>query len=101
MCSKIDIKEREKCKEAIEELKEEARDMLMAKTTPLNQLILIDTIERLGLAYLFETEIEHKLKQIKRDDDDLLHRSDLFTTSLGFRLLRQHRHHISCGIGIY
>ncbi|KAG6435391.1 hypothetical protein SASPL_100263 [Salvia splendens] len=71
--SSFDDQEREKCKEAIEELKEEARDMLKAKTTPLNQLILIDTIERLGLAYLFETEIECKLKQIKHDDDDLLH----------------------------
>ncbi|XP_047979542.1 gamma-cadinene synthase-like, partial [Salvia hispanica] len=71
--------------------------MLMAKATPLNQLILIDTIERLGLAYLFETEIELKLKQIKHDDD-LLHHSDLFTTALGFRLLRQHRHHISCDV---
>ncbi|KAG6432089.1 hypothetical protein SASPL_103662 [Salvia splendens] len=93
----FDDQERGKYEEAIEELKEEARDMLMEKTTPLNQLILIDTIERLGLAYLFETEIEHKLKQIKHDDDDL-HCSDLFTTALGFRLLRQHRHHISCDV---
>ncbi|KAL1542976.1 cis-muuroladiene synthase-like [Salvia divinorum] len=90
--------EREKYEEAVEALKEEARDMLMATATPLNQIILIDTIERLGLAYLFETEIEHKLQHIKHDDGDLLHHSDLFTTALGFRLLRQHRHHISCDV---
>ncbi|XP_042047639.1 cis-muuroladiene synthase-like [Salvia splendens] len=96
--SSLDDQEREKYKEAIEELKKEARDMLMEKTTPLNQLKLIDTIERLGLAYLFETEIEHKLQQIKHNNNDLLHQSDLFTTALGFRLLRQHRHHISCDV---
>ncbi|XP_047975872.1 cis-muuroladiene synthase-like [Salvia hispanica] len=96
--SSFENQEQEKYEEAIEALKEEARDMLMAKTTPLNQLILIDTVERLGLAYLFENEIEHKLKQIKHDDDNLLHRSDLFTIALGFRLLRQHRHHISCDV---
>ncbi|KAL1542974.1 cis-muuroladiene synthase-like [Salvia divinorum] len=96
--SSFDDKEREKYEEAVEALKEEARDMLMAAATPLNQIILIDTLERLGLAYLFETEIEHKLQHIKHDDDDLLHHSDLFTTALGFRLLRQHRHHISCDV---
>ncbi|XP_042059247.1 cis-muuroladiene synthase-like [Salvia splendens] len=93
----FDEKKQQKYTDAIEELKEEARDMLMAATTPLNQMILIDTIERLGLAYLFETEIEHKLQQITHNDD-LLHHSDLFTTSLGFRLLRQHRHRISCDV---
>ncbi|KAL1542975.1 cis-muuroladiene synthase-like [Salvia divinorum] len=96
--SSFDDQEREKYEEAVEALKEEARDMLMAAATPLNQIILIDTIERLGLAYLFETEIEHKLQHIKHDDDDLLHHSNLFTTALGFRLLRQHRHHISCDV---
>ncbi|KAG6435394.1 hypothetical protein SASPL_100266 [Salvia splendens] len=95
--SSSDEKEQQKYADAIEQLKEEARDMLMAATTSLNQMILIDTIELLGLAYLFETEIEHKLQQITHDNH-LLHHSDLFTTSLGFRLLRQHRHRISCDV---
>ena len=70
--------------------------MLMEETTPLNQMILIDTLERLGLAYLFEIEIEHILQQI--NNAQVLQHCDLFATSLGFRLLRQHRHHISCSM---
>ncbi|XP_042059110.1 cis-muuroladiene synthase-like isoform X3 [Salvia splendens] len=93
----FDEKEQQRYSEEIEVLKEKARDMLKAATTPPNQMILIDTLERLGLDYLFETEIENILQQIKRDDQ-LLHHCDLFTTSLGFRLLRQHRHRISCDV---
>ncbi|KAH6831339.1 hypothetical protein C2S53_010992 [Perilla frutescens var. hirtella] len=70
--------------------------MLMAAAMPLEQMILIDTLERLGLAYHFETEIEHKLREIYNagEEEDC----DLFTTSLRFRLLRQHHHHISCNV---
>ncbi|XP_047948783.1 cis-muuroladiene synthase-like [Salvia hispanica] len=92
----IDDKEQEKNAAAIEALKQEARCMLMEETTPLNQMILIDTLERLGLAYLFEIEIEHILQQI--NNAQVLQHCDLFATSLGFRLLRQHRHHISCNV---
>ncbi|XP_047938050.1 cis-muuroladiene synthase-like [Salvia hispanica] len=92
----FDEKEQQRYAEEIEALKEKARDVLKAATTPPNQMILIDTLERLGLDYLFETEIENILQQIKHDD--LLYHCDLFTTSLGFRLLRQHRHHISCDV---
>ncbi|KAK6161727.1 hypothetical protein DH2020_005108 [Rehmannia glutinosa] len=58
---------------------------------------LIDTIERLGLAYHFESEIEEKLEQIYNfhDEDE---KYDLFTTSLRFRLLRQHRYHVSFSV---
>ncbi|KAH6769410.1 hypothetical protein C2S51_014746 [Perilla frutescens var. frutescens] len=60
-------------------------------------MILIDTLERLGLAYHFEPEIEHKLREIYNageEEGDC----DVFTTSLRFRLLRQHQHHISCNV---
>ncbi|KAL1544618.1 cis-muuroladiene synthase-like [Salvia divinorum] len=92
----FDEKEQQMYAEAIDALEEKVRDMLMAATTPPNQMILIDTLERLGLDYLFETEIERILQQIKHDY--LLHHCDLFTTALGFRLLRQHRHRISCDV---
>lgn len=69
--------------------------MLMAATST-KLLILVDKLERLGLAYHFETEIEDKLKRVyeeeEEDDDDY----DLFTTALRFRLLRQHQFHVSC-----
>ncbi|KAK4419564.1 Beta-farnesene synthase [Sesamum alatum] len=90
-------KVQEKYAEAIEALKEEARSMLMAKgNTTADRLILIDTLERLGVAYHFEQEIEDQLQDTFRfhstDENDY----DLFTTALQFRLLRQHRHFVSC-----
>ncbi|KAL0435039.1 UNVERIFIED_CONTAM: (+)-delta-cadinene synthase isozyme XC1 [Sesamum radiatum] len=62
------------------------------------RLILIDTLERLGVAYHFEQEIEDQLRDIfqfhSKDENDY----DLFTTALQFRLLRQHRHFVSCSV---
>ncbi|KAH6816227.1 hypothetical protein C2S51_021047 [Perilla frutescens var. frutescens] len=69
----------------------------MAAATPLKQMISIDTLERLGLAYHFETEIEHILREIYNAGEEEEY-CDLFTTSLRFRLLRQHQHHISCNV---
>lgn len=89
----------EECARAIKELKEEALSMLIAneETGPRDKLVLIDALERLGVAYHFDQEIENQLQEIfglhsveEYYDDD-----DLFTTALGFRLLRQHRHHAS------
>ncbi|KAM6581835.1 hypothetical protein CsatA_005609 [Cannabis sativa] len=61
-----------------------------------NQLKIIDVVERLGLAYHFETEIENMIEQIYNqtniDDEDLHHVSDRF------RLLRQHGFRISSDI---
>nr|U3LW50.1 RecName: Full=Tau-cadinol synthase; Short=LaCADS; AltName: Full=(+)-gamma-cadinene synthase; AltName: Full=Gamma-cadinene synthase [Lavandula angustifolia]AGL98418.1 cadinol synthase [Lavandula angustifolia] len=88
--------------EEIEALKQEVRSMLTAATTCKEQLILIDTLERLGLSYHFETEIEQKLKEIilhiNREEDASGGDCDLYTTSLGFRVIRQHQYHISCGV---
>lgn len=67
-------------------------------------LDLIDTIQRLGFSYHFQTEIESSLLNIYNngvsydepndEDDDI---NDLYTVSLRFRLLRQHGHYVSCG----
>lgn len=72
------------------------------------QLMLIDAIQRLGVAYHFENEIDrvlnnHLLLQVnllpaafgegdKTNEDD-----DLHIVALRFRLLRQQGHRISCG----
>ncbi|PIN00640.1 Gamma-curcumene synthase [Handroanthus impetiginosus] len=93
----LDDKVQETYAEAIEELKKEAKKMLMAaKSSKL--LILIDTIERLGLAYHFEKEIQEKLQEICDEFHANNYEEDLFTTALGFRLLRQHRYHLSSGV---
>lgn len=82
----------------MEALKKEIRRVLTAaKSTKL--MILIDKLERLGLAYHFEMEIEEKLKQVydsAEEEEDY----DLFNTALRFRLLRQHQYHVSCSMSL-
>ncbi|KAK6119778.1 hypothetical protein DH2020_046482 [Rehmannia glutinosa] len=83
--------------ETIEALKKDVSRMLMSTSSSGELIKLIDTIERLGLAYHFEAEIEEKIEQIYNihDGDE---NYDLFTTALQFRLLRQHQYHVSCDV---
>ncbi|CAN1157430.1 Probable terpene synthase 3 [Linum perenne] len=85
--------------EEIEGLKQDVTRMLMLKPNPTahemtEKLKLIDTMERLGIGYHFEAEIEEQLLQIHE-----LHGqnpklwdvcNDLSSLGLLFRLLRQH-----------
>ncbi|KAL8063552.1 hypothetical protein ABFX02_01G033700 [Erythranthe guttata] len=79
--------------EEIKVLKEEARNMLISCDNKLSErLVLIDTIERLGLSYHFENEIQEQLTlafngHLKLELEE---NNDLFINSLQFRLLRQH-----------
>ncbi|KAK6119782.1 hypothetical protein DH2020_046473 [Rehmannia glutinosa] len=96
----LDLQEEENYVELIETLKVEARSMLMAEgNTIRDKLVLIDTLERLGVAYHFEQEIEEQLEEIFKfqfEDEDQHY--DLFIVALQFRLFRQHHHHVSCSI---
>ncbi|CAL5374479.1 unnamed protein product [Camellia sinensis] len=83
----------------VKELKDEVRGMLSdARTEPLKEtLILIDSLQRLGLSYDFEYEIEQALQSIYSTqinygggDDD-----DLYMFALCFRLFRQQGYHVS------
>ncbi|XP_019072461.1 (-)-germacrene D synthase [Vitis vinifera] len=85
------------CKEKeLEGLKEEVRNELKATAGKSSQLLnFIDSIQRLGLAYHFEREIEDALKVMYEtynlvDDDN----DDLASAALRFRLLRQEGYHI-------
>ncbi|KAL8162410.1 hypothetical protein V2J09_013899 [Rumex salicifolius] len=75
---------------------------------PLELLNFIDTIERLGVGYRLEDEIEQAVQAIydhgsskhgsdDDDDDDDDGGYDLYHTSLWFRLLRQHGFHDETG----
>ncbi|EYU31456.1 hypothetical protein ABFS82_07G067500 [Erythranthe guttata] len=90
----LDKQVQEKYEKAIETLKQEVRSKLVEATSG-KLLVLVDTIERLGLAYHFETAIEEKLEQIYNEDQEY---DDLFTTALRFRLLRQHQYQVSCSV---
>ena len=88
------------CKEKqVEDLKEEVRRELMAAADNPSQLLnFIDAVQRLGVAYHFEREIEESLQHIYdrfhyADDTD----DDLYNVALQFRLLRQQGYNISCG----
>ncbi|XP_044494132.1 (-)-germacrene D synthase-like [Mangifera indica] len=85
-----------------QKLKHEIKKMLLAEVNkPAQKLELIDAIQRLGVSYHFETEIDQVLDQIYqhhqhinfRDDND-----DLYFISLEFRLLRQQGYRISCDV---
>ncbi|XWS51961.1 hypothetical protein CRYUN_Cryun11dG0026600 [Craigia yunnanensis] len=80
-----------------EELKEEMKRMLVAPMDNSNQrLPLIDAVQRLGVSYHFEKEIEDALETIYHDSNDV--ENDLYTTALRFRLLREHGFDVSCDI---
>lgn len=95
----------EKIKQQVEELKEKVRKMLMAPGEKSSQkLNFIDAIQRLGVSYHFENEIQEILQQLHEtlhDCDDHEYDDDLHTVALRFRLLRQQGYYISCGTYVF
>ncbi|KAL8140814.1 hypothetical protein V2J09_006835 [Rumex salicifolius] len=91
-----------KRKEEIESLKSDVRNkLLVTADMPLENLKLIDAIERLGVAYHFEKEIEESLKKTYHATKECVipnNHLDLCSTSVKFRILRQHGYHVSCDI---
>ncbi|CAN4126530.1 unnamed protein product [Withania somnifera] len=85
----------------IEVLKEQTRSMLLATGRELAETLnLIDVIERLGIAYHFDKEIDDMLGQIYNENYDFEgdDYNDLCTCALQFRLLRQHGYNVSLKI---
>uniref|UniRef100_A0A7N2MWR6 Uncharacterized protein n=1 Tax=Quercus lobata TaxID=97700 RepID=A0A7N2MWR6_QUELO len=84
--------------EQVQRLKEEVQRMLMAPIDNLlEKLELIDAIQRLGVSYHFEGEIDEVLQQIHRKHHtcDVQESDDaLYTVALHFRLLRQQGYNI-------
>ncbi|GER29981.1 cadinol synthase [Striga asiatica] len=98
--SALDHQTQENYKKAIAELKEEARSMLIeAKGKTISErLALIDTLERLGVGYHFDQEIEEQLEDIFTKFDSNQQDYDLCTSARFFRILRQHRRYVSCDV---
>ncbi|KAF5478807.1 hypothetical protein F2P56_005337 [Juglans regia] len=82
----------------VEELIEEVRRELLASADqPSKQLNIIDVLQRLGVAYHFERDIEEALERIYASSgasDD----NDLYNVSIHFRLLRQQGFRVSCDV---
>ncbi|KAL3577245.1 hypothetical protein D5086_022528 [Populus alba] len=64
-----------------------------------SKLNFIDVIQRLGVSYLFESDIDQMLCDLYHQGcgDDYVHDHDLQMVALRFRLLRQQGHYVSCG----
>ncbi|KAM1057250.1 hypothetical protein ACFX2A_031211 [Malus domestica] len=89
----------------VQELKENVKRMILAPTPckHSDKLDLVDTIQRLGVSYHFEDEIDEVLQQIRKDSYDGSHQHqgrdddhNLHADALYFRLLRQQGYDISC-----
>lgn len=94
----VDNKVAEKHVQEIETMKEKTRSMLLACGRTISEkLNLIGIIERLGIAYHFEKQIEDMLDQIYKEDPNFEGHeyNDLYTCALQFRMLRQHCYNIS------
>lgn len=61
------------------------------------ELMLINAIERLGVAYHFQDYIEKRLGEMMYGNFKSDQQHDLFTTSTSFRIFRQHGYNISSG----
>ncbi|XP_077246034.1 (-)-germacrene D synthase-like [Tasmannia lanceolata] len=81
----------------IEELKEEVKRMLSSAKGSQQEIELIDLLQRLGVAYHFEKEINEALHQIF-ESHTYVADDDLFVVSLQFRLLRQHGFNVSSDV---
>ncbi|KAL9441455.1 hypothetical protein AB3S75_020029 [Citrus x aurantiifolia] len=86
--------------EQYEALKQEVRMMVTATPDKIaDKLHLIDAVQRLGVAYHFQKEIEDELEKILDHlDNDSIGDDDFYTLSVSFRLLRQQGVKISCDV---
>ncbi|XP_030500449.2 terpene synthase 10-like [Cannabis sativa] len=82
----------------VEKVKEEVRVMVKRakeEEKPLSQLELIDVMQRLGISYHFENEINDILKDIYNNNNVYNTNKNVYANSLEFRLLRQHGYPVS------
>ncbi|KAG5551795.1 hypothetical protein RHGRI_010024 [Rhododendron griersonianum] len=68
-----------------------------SETTTTDALKLIDTLQRLGIGYHFQEDINALLLQRFSDGPNPLDNEDLFTTALCFRLHRHNGYQMSPG----
>ncbi|KAK9151989.1 hypothetical protein Syun_010298 [Stephania yunnanensis] len=87
-------------KQEVEKLEAKVKELLKAtKNDPLEQVNLINALQRLGVGYRFTIEIEEALKEIHDSTPDFLNNDhDLYATALYFQLLRQQGYKISCDV---
>jgi (-)-germacrene D synthase len=90
-------------KKQVQKQKEEVRKIFLSSWNDIAQkLNFIDSLQRLGISYHFEREIDEALEQIHNtftDNKEITTKEgSLHFLALAFRLLRQNGHHISSGM---
>lgn len=91
-------------KQLVEELKGRVREelVILASDEPMHHMKLIeliDVVQRLGIAYHFEEEIEEALQHIYVTySEQWIEINHLQSISLWFRILRQQGFNVSSGI---
>lgn len=80
-----------------EKLKTEVKMMMDRTTDELDQLELIDNLQRLGICIHFQDRIPNILHNIYEAQSHEYMEKDLHATALKFRLLRQHGYHVPQG----
>ncbi|KAA0045530.1 terpene synthase 10-like [Cucumis melo var. makuwa] len=81
------------------QLKEQVQTLLKEESDSLEQLELIDALQKLGISYHFESEIKNILQRISNKSlKEDRKKNSLYATSLEFRLLRQHQFDIYEGV---
>lgn len=97
-CNAQFFKQIERFKGRVDKLREDVVEMFNDVSEPLDQLELIDDLQRLGVAYYFDGEIKSTLEKIFEDqNNNHWEIKDLHATALKFRLLRQHGYAVSEG----
>ncbi|CAL4922059.1 unnamed protein product [Urochloa decumbens] len=74
---------------SFDELKFRVRHLLLQEMELLPKLRVIDTVQRLGVAYHFDEEISATLNSVSMEGQDVHHMDDAHLMTLIFRLLRQ------------
>jgi (-)-alpha-terpineol synthase len=83
----------------IDKLKGEVRMMFHKVVNPLERLELIDILQRLGISYHFDNEIQRTLEGIynANHSGEMYNKENIYATALEFRLLRQHGYSVPQG----
>ncbi|KAK8683204.1 hypothetical protein V6N13_039270 [Hibiscus sabdariffa] len=89
----------ESCSSQVELMKKMVKNMLMSsRDDPIENILLINSLLRLGVSYHFEIEIEEQLSHLfatfSIDSKDY----DLHTVAVVFQVFRSHGYKMSCGL---
>lgn len=91
----------EKYERVLEELIEEVKCLLSNTVDTWEKLELLDNMEKLGVAYLFEPEIKKILDTLVSSNNQNLNCvNNLYNTALLFTILRKHCYHVAQGTHI-